>query len=313
MNHDYFITKTLADGRPNRRFYKVLYTAALRFGVVLTLNSGGVRIEFTGQESNDVEAHTNNRALEGTLTLNGLRFPDVIVIDNPGQPGRRPSIRTFWPISQHADAHESYTDPLVDTAMDGTPYDINIVASSMHERFKENAGVSPATLMKVLYETEAEMLRAGAQRIGQLLEDAHHREKEAVDLAETALSKLSAESERANLEKSLKEKALRASEEKDAEIERLQKLAHLNPDRGTLVTPSNIAILESVSEEVRGRNGQMAILLHMSDGTVRANNWANGYQSRLALAQKLVGHKVRTEAWKNFPWEQWYQNIYRAD
>jgi len=313
MNYDYFISKSLADGRPNRRFYKVLYTAALRFGVVLPIEKNGVKIDFNGQETNEIQAHNGNRALKGVLTLNGQSFTDVVVIDSPGLAGKRASIKTFWPLTQHPDAHESYTDPLVDTAMDGTPYDITIVAESMHEKFRMNAGVSPATLMKILYEQEANELRQGAQRIGVLLDEAYIREKESLELAQSALSKLSVESDRADYEKSEKEKAQKESEEKNVEIERLQKLAYLKPDSGILVTPSNVAVLEKVTEAPRGKNGQMAILLHLSDGTVRANNWVNGYQSRLALARKLLGHKVRTEAWKNFPWEQWYQNIYRVD
>lgn len=155
MNHDYFISQTLADGRPNRRFFKVLYTAALRFGVVLPIDRNGVKVDFTGELTDEIQEHNGNRALKGMLTLNGQQFSDVIVIDNPGQAGKRASVRTFWPLSQHPDAHESYTDPLVGTAMDGTPYDVAIVATVMHERFRDNAGVSPATLMKVLYEQEA--------------------------------------------------------------------------------------------------------------------------------------------------------------
>ena len=313
MKHDYFISKTLADGRPNRRFFKVLYTAALRFGVVLPVERNGVKVEFFGAPTNEVQAHSGNRALKGILSLNAHQFLDVIVIDTPGQAEKRPSIRTFWPVSQHPDAHESYTDPLVDTAVDGTPFDINIVATTMHERFRDNAGVSPATLMKILYEKEANELRLGAHRIGILLDEAHARETEALELAESTMVKLADESERADFEQSEKEKALRQSQEKDIEIQRLQQLAYLTPEKGTLVTPSNVAVLNQVTEGTRGRSGQRAILLHMDDGTVRANNWANGYQHRLALAQKLVGHKVRTEVWKSFPWQEWYQNIYKVE
>lgn len=313
MIHDYFIRKNLRDGSPNRRYYKVLYTAALRFGVVLPFDREGISVEFNGQETSDVEAHKNNRALKGTLTLAGKKFHDVVVIDQPGLPGRHPSIRTFWPVSQHPDAHESYTDPLVDTAIDGTPYDITTVATVMHERFKANAGVSPATLMKVLYELETELLRNGAERIGQLLEEANLREKEAVDLAEETIQMLRLESEQLAYEKMERQKAQKESMQKDTEIVRLQKLVYLKPPPGTTVTKSNRAILEKVSEGTRGRYGQKAILLHMSDGTIRANNWSDGYQSRLILAQKLVGHNVSTEVWKNFPWQDWYQNIYPVD
>jgi hypothetical protein len=185
MHYKYFIRKFHRDESPNRRYFKVLYTAALRFGVVLPSDERGVAVEFDGEETSDVDAHINNRALKGTLILDGHRFSEVIVIDQFNQQDGKASIRTFWPVSQHPDAHESYTDPLVDTAIDGTPYDVHTVATVMHPKFQENAGVSPATLMKIIYEQDNELLRDAAIRIGTLLDEAHQREKEALSIAES--------------------------------------------------------------------------------------------------------------------------------
>jgi hypothetical protein len=184
MHYKYFIRRSLRDGTPNRRYFKVLYTAALRFGVVLPDDGRGVEVEFSGDETNEVETHNSNRALRGTLVLDGQRFDDVIVIDKLSQNDGGAAIRTFWPVSQHPDAHESYTDPLVDTAVDGTPYDVHIVASVMHSKFKENAGVSPATLMKLIYERENGEIKNAAIRIGELLDASHEREKEALSIVE---------------------------------------------------------------------------------------------------------------------------------
>lgn len=184
MNYSYFVHKNFLDGTLNRRFYKIYYTAALRFGVVLPIIRDGIEVSFYGQETSSVEAHGTNRSLIGSLTLAGQVFQNVILIDKPNPSGKKPAIKTFWPESQHPDAHESYTDPLVDTAMDGTPYDINLVATKMHEKFRENAGVSPATLMKLLYEQENSSLRDSALKIGALLEESNIREREALDLAE---------------------------------------------------------------------------------------------------------------------------------
>lgn len=169
----------------NRRFHKIMYTAALRLGIVPKIWNDYVEIEFDGIATKDVLAHEANEALKGTLYINDQSFDEVILIHHSNEVGRS-SIVTFWPISQHEDAKNSYTDPLVDTAMDGTPYDIQIVATVMHEKFKDNAGVSPATLMKILYEKESRILREGAMRIGELLEESLLREKEALALIEMA-------------------------------------------------------------------------------------------------------------------------------
>ena len=98
------------------------------------------------------------------------------------------------------------------------------------------------------------------------------------------------------------------------EIARLQRQSLMVPDRGVVVTPSNVATIEDVTEGVQGRNNQRAIILHMSDGTSRANNWDRDYDSRLKLALALKGRKVRTDVWNkpgtNYKWENWFKNIY---
>ena len=179
----------------NRRFHKVMYTAALRLGVIPKIWNGYIEIEFDGFVTDEVRAHEANEALKGTLFINDQSFDDVILIHHPNATGRS-SLVTFWPVSQHEDAKNSYTDPLVDTAMDGTPYDIELVATVMHDKFKENAGVSPATLMKILYEQENQVLRAGALRIGELLEESLQREKETISIAESAKQTANEEKEK---------------------------------------------------------------------------------------------------------------------
>lgn len=179
----------------NRRFHKVMYTAALRLGVIPKIWNGYIEIEFDGFVTDEVRAHEANEALKGTLFINDQSFDDVILIHHPNATGRS-SLVTFWPVSQHEDAKNSYTDPLVDTAMDHTPYDIELVATVMHEKFLENAGVSPATLMKILYEQENQALRDGALRIGELLEESLQREKETISIAESAKQTANEEKEK---------------------------------------------------------------------------------------------------------------------
>jgi hypothetical protein len=179
----------------NRRFHKIMYTAALRLGIIPKIWNGYIEIQFDGFVTDEVRAHEANEALKGTLFINDQSFDDVILIHHPNATGRS-SLVTFWPVSQHEDAKNSYTDPLVDTAMDGTPYDIELVATVMHEKFQENAGVSPATLMKILYEQENQALRDGALRIGELLEESLQREKETISIAESAKQAANEEKEK---------------------------------------------------------------------------------------------------------------------
>lgn len=285
-----------ADGTANRRFHKVRYTAALRFGVVLPSERGFVELSFEGQPITDVEAHGENRAYEGRLRLDDEEFANVVAIVKPRRDPGKVDLITFWPRSQHQDAHQSYTDPLVDTALDGTPFDIHVVATRMYEVFRDNAGASPATLMKLLYEEEAEALQEKAQRLGELLEESFERERE----ASVALEK-----ERAAREV--------AEKERDVTLVKLAELksqAYLRPPDGTKPDASEPVTLERVSEGWRGRR---AILLHMSDGTERANNWPRGFEARLEYAKRLEGRRVRTDAWGGYSWKQWFQNIYPVD
>ena len=111
-----------------------------------------------------------------------------------------------------------------------------------------------------------------------------------------------------------KDQALEEGRKKDEEIARLQRQSLMVPDRGVVVTPSNVATIVDVTEGVKGRNSQRAIFLHMSDGTSRANNWDRDFDSRLKLALALKGRKVRTDVWNkpstNYKWEEWFKNIY---
>ncbi len=298
MNLAFSIWERSASGLPNRRFHKVRYTAALRLGVVPEATRGRLDVRFSGDVTLDVEAHPGRTALQGTLQIGSRDFSGVVVIVERKADGRY-NLVTFWPVSQDPDAHHSYTDPLVDTAMDGTAFDVEVVATTMHAAFLENAGASPATLMKKIYETENSLLRDAADRYGRLLDESLERERE-----------VHAE---LTLERSVRQRVEAEAAESKAELERLRRESVRVAPPGTAVRPSNVATLESVTEGRRGRDDQRAILLHMSDGTVRANNWPNGYQARLRYAQKLEGRRVRTDVWGDYPWQEWFQNIYPVE
>lgn len=316
----------------NRRFHKLRYTAALRLGVVPQLKDDAILFQFEGEETNEIVAHRLNQALSGDLIIDGTRFEDIIAIINDSFP-KRPRLITFWPISQDPDAKDSYTDPLVDTAMGGSPYDINRVATVMHEKFKMNAGVSPALLMKILYEAENQELKNLAENTARQLNDSQRQLGEALELNNelkvkeaSANTRAMLEAERAESEKFEKERVIHDSlqkdeiiRNKDLLIQKLQKQSLMKPVRGETVTESNVAYIDKVVEGFKGKNNQRAIILMMSDGTERANNWDRDYEARLQLAQKLCSEKrlVRTDVWNlpgtNYRWQNWFKNIYIVD
>ena len=158
------------DGNLNRRFFKIAYTAALRLGIQTDLNQDKIEIRFRGTLDHSIQAHQDNMAFRGEITVEGKSTPDVIVILREGHHGRYQLI-SFWPDTQHPDAHKSYTDPLVDTALAGSPYDIQTVATVMHDCFKNNAGVSPAALMQKLYQERVHELSASQAETAQQLQE----------------------------------------------------------------------------------------------------------------------------------------------
>lgn len=334
------------DEQPNRRWHKVRYTAALRLGFIPSGADGSIEVHFNGELAKDVSAHPGKTAFRGEIQIEGRTFKSIVVIGRPTTREGRYQLVTFWPASQHPDAHESYTDPLVDTAMDGTPLDIEVVATTMHSEYVKNAGVSPATLMKRLYEDQNVDLRKGLDRCLQLLEDAFQRERELGDrnreldgrIAELAAQSRAPEAAVSQFQISLQRSSVGAfnrevhpfstsetlsqirlsdvttlevdAAEKVSELERLQTQSALTPRPNTRVESSNVAVLLRVEEGRRGRKDQPAILLHMSDGTIRANNWEAGYQARLQFARSLMGERIRTDVWGKFRWQDWFNNIF---
>lgn len=271
-------TEKKGDFSPNRRYHKFAYTCALRLGYIPTPKNGYVSFEFSGSPSSTVQGHGDNQAFEGTLFIDQERFEDIILIARPRDDSDNFLFTTFWPRSQHPDAHRSYTDPLVDTAMDGNPFDIEQVAKIMHPQFLENPGVSPATLMMKIYE---EMLRISKEERLKAV-----AAKEAAD--EEKWNRISEQTQIGQI---------------GVEVER-----EIPTDQvPTFTRPQK---LEKVYEGVRGKNDQRAIILRMGDGSERANNWPNNFDKRLTYAKSLEGRFITTSVWGGFDGNKWFQNIY---
>ena len=306
------------DGNISRRFHKFRYTAALRLGIVPTVFKDVVEFSFDGEVTNEVEAHKNNIALIGTLRIDRVNYSDIVLIAKPLGNGKFGFI-TFWAISQHPDAHESYTDPLVDTAVDGTPFDINVVAEKMHLHFKLNAGVSPATLMKKIYEDESEELKNSANRLGELIQEALLISKLETERADKEKIRADDESKRAeNYKNQIQNQHTIIEEEKvkneklKMENDALRKAAYIEPPKGEQLVISEKIKLIKAYEGIQGKFNQRAVILELSDGTIRSNNWKNGFAQRLAYAKSLENEYITTDVWGGYDGKKWYKNIYKA-
>jgi hypothetical protein len=217
---------------------------------------------------------------------------------------------TFWPEVQHPDAHKSYTDPLVDTAMDGTAFDIEIVADKMHKHFLENAGVSPATLMKLIYEDANENIRAAAEKLGALLDEAleiSKQESERANREKDRADKLAVDAEGFKKDAELQKKR---SVELEKEIKKLKEIAYIAPPPNEQLVISEKIKLVRAYEGVQGKSNQRAVMLEMNDGTTRSNNWARGLDERLAYAKSLEGQFITTDVWGGYDGKKWFKNIY---
>lgn len=199
MKEDFVLHREIRNGELNRRFYKVLYTAALRLGLALPEYERKILIAIEAEPYSDVYAHQGNECFHGKLFLGGEVFDDLVLILKRSRHGDYQLV-TFWPKSQDPDAYKSYTDPLVDTAMAGKPFDIKVVATVMHEKFKKNAGVSPAVMMMDLYEERDFLTRQQKEEYAEKLMKSKQREKELIDLVNDGNEKLR-KAEEGNAEK----------------------------------------------------------------------------------------------------------------
>jgi len=158
--HEFIVRRLRNDGTPSRRFHKLLYTAALRLGVVPQTTGEKLKIELIGAPNNNsVQTHKQNREVwDGTLTFfdsqasnSRVDFSNITAILERTDRGSYHLI-TFWPKLQNPDARDSYTDPLVDIAMSAEVPDLFLeyVANVMHKEFVENPGMSPAVAVQEL-------------------------------------------------------------------------------------------------------------------------------------------------------------------
>ena len=170
---EFRVRRTRKDGTLNHRYFKLLYTAALRLGVILKSADESIEFQLEGAPSKNIQPHKENReAWTGTLTAQDVQdggklveISGVTAIVERNYNGTYYLI-TFWPESQSPDARDSYTDPLVDIAMSGDAPEsfLEYVARVMHKEFIQNPGMSPAVAMQDLNSELLESIQQSADR-----------------------------------------------------------------------------------------------------------------------------------------------------
>lgn len=187
----------------------------------------------------------------------------------------------------------------------------------MHAHFQMNAGVSPATLMKKIYEDEEGALREAANKLGSLIEEALLISKSESERADSEKNRADQESKRArSLEFKADEQQKQLQQERlkvlnlEFEIENLKKASFIAPPKNERPVMSGQVRLLKAYEGVQGKYGQPAVVLELSDGSTRSNNWSEGFAERLAYAKSLEGRLITTDVWGPYDGRKWFKNIY---
>jgi flagellar biosynthesis chaperone FliJ len=331
-----FYSKSHNGEKPQRRFYKLIYTAALRLGKEISLNSYKIDFDFNGEVWPEVQGHNGAKAYKGQLAIDGEEFNNIIVILKEHHYSKH-HIITFWPDTQHPDAKHSYTDILVDVALSGRPYPPAEVVDKMHPIFIDNPGVNPGALLMMIYDEEKEFFESQIhgdyhtkiKEMSQDLDSVYQQLNETtIELNETKaeLDKTIAKGIE-NAEKLIKQDedladANKTIAEQSEKIRKLEKGAHRPEENWAVVTrsgePAVILEVKVVEETNRRQEKVNAIHLIMSDGSIRKNNWKNGFEDRVAFANELKEQAIPvvTDVWNSpnsptyYKPERWFQNIH---
>ena len=304
MRETYSVYKTDKHGKPTRRYWKLIYNAALRLGEVLPLDNI-ITLEFVGDVHPNTEPEKarhdeQNERFIGNLTLNHREFSDIVFVHTTRY--GRPKPITFYPKSEDDSASEGTVEPLVTIALKGEAISPREVVKEMHPEFVKNPGINPVVLinrLKNIAEEDANKLLeyaeswkdqavAERQRVANLEEEKKQLEDEKKQLEEEV--------------KRLEEEKARASATDEEVIADLAK------------------VLESVETDVM-LGGNANTVLTFEDGSTKIMKVVT-WDKDLAVTRKaksLVGRRVTTTCWDPVSepgrWSKngYFRNIYEVE
>ena len=99
IHHSIQVLSTHPDGSPNYRFYKLIYTAALRLKLVLPL-TGSLTILLNGVEAG-IARYKSRTTFVGNISINGNEFVDITYVVD--ELSRKDELVTFWKTFQPRD------------------------------------------------------------------------------------------------------------------------------------------------------------------------------------------------------------------
>jgi len=133
-----------SDGKPSYRFYKLIYTAALRLKLVLPL-SGTLSIQLEGKETLQAKYKSRTTYL-GRISINGMNFEDVIYVVDALH--NRDELVTFWRKIQPGDAAgskggahqfaEAYLGFLAGKMLEDQAYSPQVVADELADIYNSD-------------------------------------------------------------------------------------------------------------------------------------------------------------------------------
>ncbi len=304
MRETYRSFKTDKDGKPSRRYWKLVYNAALRLGEAVPLNNF-IDFVFEGDEyPNTVIEQTkhdvSNVRFLGTLFINDKAFDDIVFVHTTKY--GRPRFITFYPKSEDVSASESTVEPLIALALEGEAIPPSEVVRDMHPEFVRNQGINPLVLIN---------------RLKNLAED---DAKRLLEIAEGWKDQATAATKRANiLEEEYKqleaEHAQLKAEEQKREEEKAKAAA-----KGESIVENEGLILLDVKTDVLIANSLNTVLT-FEDGsqkTMKVSTWDKDL-SITAKAKSLIGRPVITTCWDPIAepgkWSKknYFRNIYEVN
>lgn len=300
----YRIFKTDKDGKPTRRYWKLVYNAALRLGFALPLDDV-INIEFYGEEypneKNDQSKHDEFSArFLGNLRLQNKEYEKIVFVHTTRW--GRPKFVTFYPYSEHENASESTVEPLIAIALKSEPVSPHEVVNNMHPEFVKNPGIDPI----ILINNAKNIAESDAKKLLEYAEDWKDKS-------------IAAEKRNENLQE---ENEHLSSENKklQQENDKLRAEKQLAAQKGDAVVESKFQILNSVETNIMIANS-LNTVLRFEDGsqkTMKVATWDKDL-SITKKAQSLIGRKVTTTCWDPISepgkWSKrdYFRNIYEVE